>query len=353
MSRRLVIATVTLWGCAAYAWPQGDVNAVVDGLRSGDSVVRQAAMEKAAAIGAPMVEPLCDLMAEGTTFAQSVAEKTLYGVIAAVSQPGREAEKAALVEALGQRSKSISPDAVRVMATTLLGVLGGERAVSLLGNALVDPVTHEAARAGLERMPCPAATQVLLARWRQAPLDKQPACLLSLGMRQDPAALPMLLAYLGHNPDGFVSDPCYLAGIEALGMIGGTKAAVQLAELVTGANSTVRQCAVSGLITIADREQQCGGPLAHRCYRRAYDYAVTDAQRTAALLGLADTDPANRVKWLLKGAQSGHAWRSCEPLLIAEDATKVARWLAAQLNSASGEERARLEDLAQAVGYVR
>lgn len=83
-----------------------------------------------------------------------------------------------------------------------------------------------------------------------------------------------------------------------------------LAELVTDDDGAVRSSAVGALLAVADAEQQSGGPFARRCYRRAYDYAATDAQRTGALLGLAETDPFNRVRWLTEGLEHDRSRRA-------------------------------------------
>ena len=91
-----------------------------------------------------------------------------------------------------------------------------------------------------------------------------------------------------------------------------------LAEAALSDDPAVREAAVDALIALADAEQQSGGSFARRCYRRALDYAATPAQRTAALVGLSETDPTSRVKWLTEGLEEDHSRRVCEPLLGAD-----------------------------------
>jgi len=232
--RTTLVAIILLCGPVTGLLAQAQSpQAVVQGLMSDDAAMRTAAEADAVRLGAAMVAPLCDLMAAGDTKSVSVAERTLLAIVAAASAPDAAAWRAPLVDALRAASAEAGSDRARAFATGLLGIVDGEAAAEALGAALADLVTHEAARTALERMACPKATTVLCARWRYAPVDKHPACLLSIGARRDPAALDMLLAHVRPSPGGHVTGLYYLAGIEALGMIGDPRAAVRLAELAS------------------------------------------------------------------------------------------------------------------------
>jgi hypothetical protein len=349
---RVLLLTLAATVCASLfaQAPADDPQALVQGLMSDDAATRVAAEAAAVKLGAPMVGPLCDLMAAGDTRSVTVAERALFAIAAAATRSGSAAERGPMVDALYAASMGDGADRARVSATALLGIVGGAAAATVLGSALTDPVTHEASRTALERMEHPEATRVLCAHWQDAPVDKQPACLLSIGARRDPAALDMLLAHVKHSPDGYVFGLYYLAGIDALGMIGGGRAAVRLSEVATETGSSAQERAVGALIALADAEQQRGGDLARRCYRRAYDYAVTPAQKTAALMGLADTDPSMRIQWLLKGLGEAHSRRLAYAELLKVDPADLAGPLSQRLQEAEGEELEALQALAEAKG---
>jgi HEAT repeat protein len=328
---------------APAAWSQTP-EAIVAALVSEDAAVRKGAEPVAVQLGAPMVKPLCDLVATGEPRSISVAEKALAAVVAAANVPGADGEP--MVSALAEETRSPAADRVRVLATTLLGLLPGDTSAKALGEALADPVTSEAARTALERMPFPRATRVLCEGFTSVLPPQQPAVLLSLGARRDPKALPLLLKHVRHDPDGSVFGLYYLAGIDALGMIGGPQAAARLTELATGTNPAVRERAVGALIAIADTEQPRNRKLATRCYRAAYDHAVTPAQRTAALIGLSEADGSQQVRWLLEGLGEEHCRQVALARLREVPEDKLAGPVRDRLRRAAGDERETLLQLA-------
>jgi HEAT repeat protein len=140
------------------------------------------------------------------------------------------------------------------------------------------------------------------------------------------------------------------AALDALGMVADPASAPVLAEAAGHPDENVRSAAVAALIALADAEQQRGGDLARRCYRRAYDCAVTPAQRTAALMGLAETDPSQRVQWLLKGLAEDHSRRLAYAGLLRVDSAELAGALTRRMQEAEGDELEALRALAEAKG---
>ena len=309
MMSRIVIALLLI-GLAAGAFAQENVATVMEQLRSEDAATRKAAGEKATQIGAPMVAPLLEMYAEGTSLAESVAEGVLRDIVARATEPGEQTQ-AAVALALGQVAEDPArPSAARVLAARLLGLVEGRSVTAALGSSLSDPITHEAACNALQRMPGRAATEMLANSLWTVPEEYRVALIRSLAARRSPYGLYTLM-WVARRGRG----PLRTAAIDGLGGYDEPRVLLLLAELATDDNEAVRSSAVGALLAVADSEQQSGGPFARRCYRRAYDYAVTDAQRTGALLGLAETDPSNRVKWLTEGLEHEHSRRACEALL--------------------------------------
>jgi len=349
---RSILLTLGAVLCAAAVSFAQTPEAVVEGLVSDDAATRQAAEASAVKLGAPMMKPLCDLMAAGDTKSVTVAERALVAVAAAASAPGAgEATARALAaEVRGER-----PAQVRRHVLYLLSPLGGREAVWALYRALADPETTDAALASLQRHPrndvarhlgvLVSAPPPRLAGLPAAfPPEKTDAVLHALGGMRNPEATRFLIAYLGTR------GALRAAALDALGMIADPKAVVTLAEAAGDPDDAVRNAAVGALIALADAEQQRGGDLARRCYRRAYDHAATPAQRTAALMGLADTDPATRVQWLLRGMGEEHTRPVAYAELLKVDAGQLAGPLQARIGDAQGAELEALMALAQERG---
>ncbi|HIE52872.1 MAG TPA: hypothetical protein EYP85_14050, partial [Armatimonadetes bacterium] len=103
---------------------------IIAGLRAKDADARRGAREAAVRLGAPMVEPLFDLLAEDDVACRRVAEGTLFAIVAASSAPDAPpAPRAAVSEALVAQLRGKGPARVRVYAARLLGLIGGAGAV--------------------------------------------------------------------------------------------------------------------------------------------------------------------------------------------------------------------------------
>ena len=356
---RLATLMLALLVLAPFALAADSVDAVMSDLRSEDAAVRREAQAKAVEICAPMVAPLCELMAEDTPLAIDMAEKTLAAIAASASAPDAGPRQSVVLSALGVAVSGNRPERVRVYATRLLAVVGGDGVPGLLSQALRDPVTFDVARVGLERLPNSSATTVLLHSLAKLDAEQQPAVVRSVGARRDPAAVSHLRgAAAGHIPNLTARViflpaplPTRVAAVEALGMIGDASAAQTLADLLEDEDAALREAACGALIALADEQQQSDGPFGRRYYRRAYDHAQTPAQATAALIGYADSSPPlDRVKWLLEGMKNAHARRVGAAELRATPVALVGGPLLQRLASAEGPERDALAAVAQDLG---
>ncbi len=305
------IAVLALLAVVSITFAQADTDAVMRDLRSRDAGVRNAASEKAVEIGAPMVTPLLALYGVGTSLAESVAEKTLMKIVAKASAPGSEQLGAAVAAALGKGIESGATGLVRCEACKLAGMLGMDECVPPLRLAIGDDVTYAAALSALTQIPGHVAALGLVRSARNVPEARRPEVVRAVGARRDAFTAWVLI-----HPGTTRMGPA--AVYEALGMIAHPTSAPTLAAGALSDDVGIRKAAVHALISLADAEQQSGGAFARRCYRRALDYATNDAQRSAALIGLAETDPTSRVKWLTMGLDNPHSRRLCEPLLGAD-----------------------------------
>jgi hypothetical protein len=345
----LVIAVLAGVGLASAQPPAGPSTpeAIVYALLSRDPVTRKAAEAAAVQTGAPMVEPLCRLMSADSSRRISVAEKVLFAIAAEASRPDGEARRVAVAKALAGEARNAASDRARAYATQLLGICGGDEVMPALKAALNDPATSGAAVAALQRLPAHTrASEVLgwvIVGRLLSPGDPDPALLSALGARRD-AAWQHVLEPAAYSREVATA----VAALDALGSTGDPRVAPAVAEVLSHRQGEVQAAACRAMIALADAEQQRGGPFARRCYRKACDYAVTPAQKTAALMGLADTDPSMRVQWLLKGMGEAHTRPVAYAELLKVDAAQLAGPLRQRLTEAQGEELDALQALAAA-----
>jgi len=351
---RCILLTLAAVLCTAAVSSAQTPEAIVQGLMSDDAATRQAAEATCVTLGAPMVKPLCDLMAAGDTKSVTVAERALFAVAAEASAPGADE---ATARALAAEVRGERPARVRRHVVYLLSPLAGREALWALYRALADPETTDAALASLQRQPRNDVARHLgillvsppprLAGLPAAfPAQSTDAVLQALGGMRNPEATRFLVAYLGAR------GAHRAVALDALGKTADPRAAAVLAEAASDPDEAIRSAAVGALIALADAEQQRGGELARRCYRRAYDHAVTPAQKTAALMGLTDTDPSMRIQWLLKGMGEEHARPVAYAELLNADAGQLAGPLAARMAEGQEEELEALRELAGAKGIA-
>ncbi|MBM3500902.1 MAG: hypothetical protein FJX74_19765, partial [Armatimonadetes bacterium] len=126
------LAIITLCGLVTAVWPQGETpEALVQGLMSDDAATRVAAETAAVKLGAPMVKPLCDLLAAGDTKSVTVAERMLFAIAAAASAPGNQAHADAVAAALAAQAERAACPEAQTCALRLQALLGepGARAL--------------------------------------------------------------------------------------------------------------------------------------------------------------------------------------------------------------------------------
>lgn len=319
---------------------------VLTGLRSDDRMIRDLAKAASVSLGAPMVAPLLDLMSEGRSKPVSTAEEVLFAVVADASVPGDEDRRRAVAGVLGEQVTAAVSDRARAYAARMLGLVGGgETAIAELVSALGDAATRDPARGALERMPGEEATRALLAALPRVATEARPDIVHSLGVRRDPAALGTLKE-IAAGPDG----PDRIAAVEALGRIGHFAAAQAIVGAASGGPEPLRAAATDAMLALGDAQRERGGPFALRCYRWVWDHAVRPAQKTAALLGLVETDAAGRVDWLLAGLAADHSRPIAHARLAETPDEELLGPLERRLNGAQGEALAALLRLASERG---
>lgn len=212
---------------------------------STDREIRRRARMEAIDLGAPMVAPLFRLYASGNGFEAAVAENTLFSLVTKDAAADSKRTKA-VVTALHVQLARGSP--ARRFAARLLGVMArDEESVRQLLLAMDDSATAEAARQALQRIPGEAATKALLTALTAASDSVRPALVHALGVRRDRcAAAP--LAYWWQAGDPATKE----AVIDALGLMGGTRARLILAEAARSTDPALRRAAACSRRAVED-----------------------------------------------------------------------------------------------------
>lgn len=340
---------------------------VAEGFRAADQAVRQVAESAALRLGAPMVGPLCALLAEEDVALRRAAEGALFALVAAASVPDATKRATAVSKALVAVTASKAPARVCAYAADLLGIVGGgKETIARLTVALRDEATHEAARGALQRIPGREATRALLDSTNTLPGERRPALLSALGARRDPAAVKPLMAMARKG------DPSLrTAALQALGQIGDGRALPALEAACGDESAQVRGAAVGAALALAEtlRTQRTGShptksgltpnapdpeharpsrkslenrALAMRLYHIALKSGVNAGQKGAALLGLKECNAPDLLPTLFSALRDAGARLAAFNLLKAMEGQEVALAVAAEMKSAEGEERALL-----------
>jgi HEAT repeat protein len=253
---------------------------VATGLAQDDPAVRRLAFDAAIRLGAPMTEPVLDMVKRGGAAQTHAGEMALGRIVADASAPGAEKEAAAvrgvLLARIEGKGKNDAPD--RACAARLLGIVGESdgRTVQALTKALsAGGAVSAAALEAMQRIPGRAVTAALIEVLKQADATRQPALLLALGARRDETAIPAL-ADAARTTSGDVR----LAAVHALGVLGSAKAIPILRGVGTGAPDQLRQAVADALIIILDA-RNLDEAARLDALRAARELAVTDAQKRA------------------------------------------------------------------------
>ena len=306
-------------------------------LRADDPATRAKAQQAAAQVGAPMVGPVFGLLAEGTPQAMRVGEGALYSLAAVASRPGSEAQRTDLAEALMVQLGGAPSPRARQVAARLLSLVGGDDTVPALAAALREADTFEAARFALERIPGEAAGQALLAALPELPAEQQVGLIHTLGARRDQGAVPALMD-LGRAAE----SPVQRAAIQALGRIGDGAAAPVVAAEAGRGSAAAREGALHAMLALADAQQAADPELAVRLCRRAFDKALTKAQRQAALMGLAAAGDPDILARLRPALGDPGSRATALRLLARLPGTAATDLLRAEVEAAQGTEKAAL-----------
>jgi len=342
MSARIVCLAVLLGVASSFVAGQPTPEAVLAGLKSEDAAARRQAQDEAVKLGAAAIAPLCALIAEDTPMGISAAEKTLLAIVARATAPGSDDIRQAVSAALAEQTKCAPADRARVIATRFLGLVGGADVVPALAAALDGKATFEPARGALMRIPGAQATKALLAAAAKAPAEQRPPLLLALGARRDATALRPLLGY-AKRTDVAAS----VAALTALAQIGDVRAAKTVTAIAAKATGPIRSAAIDALLALADAQRARNPKTAGPLYRAAFDRGVTNAQRSAALIGLTATDYPGLLRLLVTALAGPGLARTASTLVSRMPDDKLAAALRTALKTAKGDARAALLDLAR------
>jgi HEAT repeat protein len=188
----------------------------------------------------------------------------------ALGAPGREAERTEACTLIAAKLGPETPKPARVWLLKQLQFIGKGECVDAVA-ALVgddDPELHDAARRALQSNPEPAATKHLIDKLQATDDTQRKIGLInSLGAREDAAAVDALSKYLGEEDEAVAA-----ATANALGRIGGTKAADLLAEARTKVDGAQRCRLSDAYLRCADRMVEEGEKA-----KAAKIYAALDA----------------------------------------------------------------------------
>lgn len=143
-----------------------------------------------------------------------------------------------------------APDPWPARAVTLLGELGGEGVVEILGEALEEPSTQAAAAAALEKLATKESIPGLVALFRRtSSLDLKRQCVRALGRIGDASANPLLLEALAQAQTPEVQREV----IEALARTGDRLCVMPLYHLGQTGPKDVRLAAQAAMLEIQSR----------------------------------------------------------------------------------------------------
>ena len=162
------------------------LDALLERIKSDDPDVRTAAWCGAGVVGAPAIQPLAEIMAQGELEVSRAAKRAMWQIVRTVGAPGRDTCRASAEAELIRLLAEGQPDAVRREALWMLSEIGGEKtieAIRHIPNILQNKAIREDARCCVERIPCQAAVEGLADALEVAPADFALALAQSLRAR--------------------------------------------------------------------------------------------------------------------------------------------------------------------------
>ncbi|MFQ6130814.1 MAG: HEAT repeat domain-containing protein [Armatimonadota bacterium] len=280
---RYTIALFMIGGLAATAHAQA-VDGWIEQLKDDDAQVREQAADGLALRGAEAIGPLFAVMG-GTDhrldLAARIATKRL--VHHAARPAGSPIQRQAVAEALAQEAQANHPVGVRRFALRMVSFVGGDSVVPALGSLLDDQDVREMARWALCRIPGEEALRALAAGLPQADPDFKVALIAALGIRRDPAAIPVLKGALGNR-----NTAVRLAALDALGHIPDPSLEPTLREATATGSDREKEQARAAYLRLGHSLLDAGDKTtARNVFRYLYQNASTEHERCAGLAGLA------------------------------------------------------------------
>ena len=211
------------------------------------------------------------------------AQMELQDLASHSSQPGREADSAALGKILAANAADpLIPQPARVWMVRQLEYMGAGEAVAALTSIMNgdDAELRECARRALEKNSAPAASASLRAALeKESDTARKIGLINALGQRADGEAVSLIARHLSNTATAG-------AAAQALGMIANPAAVDALGA--ASQNAAINEA----LIEAANRLLARGDATAAKAvYRKTYAPGNTASARAAALAGLAKADP--------------------------------------------------------------
>jgi HEAT repeat protein len=177
-----------------------------------------------------------------------------------------------------------------------LSIIGTEEAVPMLAKMLVEPQTSDMARYALERIPGSAVNRALQRALDYTSGKVKVGIINSLGERRDKEAVEKLGRLLMSGVDKDIA----LAGLSALGKIGGVEAAKALGRVKVKMGGELHVPWVDASLMCAERFLAEGNTRwAMRIYRRLYVPAEPVQIRIAALRGIITAEPRRGAAFVI------------------------------------------------------
>jgi len=182
-----------------------------------------------------------------------------------------------------------------------LSIFGSEASAPVLAGMLQDPQTADMARYALELIPGTAVDAALREAVDGADTKVKVGILSTLGLRGDPASVPVLSRYVT-DADTDVAA----AAITGLGQIGSAEAIAALSEAKDKTTGDLQMMVLDAILNCADKldmDGQTGTAL--KLYREVFESDVPAVIRSAALRGMVFCSPEKAGPILVEVIRKG------------------------------------------------
>ncbi len=285
-------------------------------IQSSDKDVRFAAWRAAGSVSPAVIPQLAKLNGNANPGIAKAAREALTTLTHAVGKDPAAPNRAAVVKGLlAVAATADYAPAARVNAIRLLSNIAAPTDAAAIAKLLSDAAYREEAVFAIERIPGPAATQVLIAALPAAPDDFKPRLLAALGHRRDPAAGPALMEAVVATGKPDIA----IAAFKALGRLGVKLAGRTVLPDVSGFSEWQKLEMMDSILRYAEALTKAGsGDDAIKVYRLALHRPEPHMQ-CAAVIGLAKVGSQEAVDAILTKLKSDNqqvritaqnAWKS-------------------------------------------